>query len=107
MAALSRTPEQRKLANFRYKLWNKYRITPEEFYDLLEQSNFQCSICSKEIKGHGEHQGTKERACVDHNHKTGKVRGILCADCNWGLGLFQDNPELLIKAAKYLNGRNC
>jgi len=39
---------------------------------------------------------------LDHNHKTGEVRGVLCRGCNWGLGQFQDNPTFLKAAAKYL-----
>ena len=41
---------------------------------------------------------------VDHNHATGKIRGVLCCTCNWGLGNFKDNSDLLRKAAKYLDG---
>jgi hypothetical protein len=56
----------------------------------------KCEICECDLNGSGH---------VDHCHKTGEFRGILCTNCNNGLGRFKDSPELLSKAAKYLKGR--
>ena len=47
-----------------------------------------------------------KRVAVDHDHKTGIIRGILCHLCNTAIGLMKDNPEILIEAAKYLRERN-
>lgn len=58
-----------------------------------------CWIC-----GTHDWPGMHGRPHVDHCHKTGKVRGILCAECNSGLGKFKDRPEFLIKAVEYLLG---
>ena len=46
--------------------------------------------------------GRVKRLTVDHNHETNTIRGLLCSNCNTGLGMFSDNPELLIAAAEYL-----
>jgi hypothetical protein len=63
-------------------------------YDALYAAG--CAIC-------GTHDpGTKRRMHVDHDHATGKVRGVLCPLCNVGLGHFKDSPALLAKAAQYL-----
>lgn len=60
---------------------------------LLEQSGL-CRICCVKMKDGSTH--------VDHCHKTGKIRGLLCHRCNPGLAHFDDNPETLIRAAEYL-----
>ena len=84
----------------------RYNITFESYKARLEQQSNRCAICGisfdilKKIKinqvpGLGEPR-------IDHNHKTGKIRGLLCDDCNTALGSFQDNPLILIKAVKYL-----
>lgn len=63
-----------------------YGVTEEQ----IRTENF-CRIC-----------GSKEQLAWDHDHVTSKTRGRLCGKCNRGLGLFQDNPELLVAAANYL-----
>ena len=74
-----------------------FGITLDEYNKLLVNQNESCAICHK-------HQDEFDRAlAVDHDHKTGKVRGLLCASCNNGLGRFKDNKDLLSEAIKYLN----
>lgn len=58
----------------------------------LRKERLVCDICNSDIKLH-----------VDHDHLTGRIRGVLCANCNRGIGLFRDNKELLAKAIKYLD----
>lgn len=65
----------------------------------LEKQQGVCAIC-KGICCSGR------RLSVDHNHITGKIRDLLCGNCNQGLGKFLDNPELLLKAAGYLRKHN-
>lgn len=75
-------------------LKKKYGITEKDYNILLKKNNGGCWICGRKPK--------KRRLCVDHNHKTGQVRGLLCYKCNYGLPWFNDDPELLMKANKYL-----
>jgi len=72
----------------------RYGITLEEKLELLNRQGGKCLICKKDI--------IKNKACVDHNHETGRVRGLLCDRCNHGLGNFKDNIELLQLAIEYL-----
>lgn len=73
-----------------------YDLTPEQYAQMLEAQDGKCAICRHEFTG--ENRDTN----VDHCHKTGKVRGILCPDCNRGLGLFRDDPVLLQRALEYV-----
>lgn len=73
-------------------LKRNYGITVEEHQKMLLKG---CLVCGKANYG-------KRDLAIDHSHISGKIRGMLCGNCNMGLGLFQDNPELLIKAARYL-----
>ncbi len=70
-----------------------YGVTAAAILKLKEDQNFECAIC---------HAALDSRAHVDHDHGTGKVRGILCFTCNTGLGKFRDNVEYLRSAVTYL-----
>ena len=75
----------------------RYGITIEEYEILLDKQNGCCAICLATTGAVGK------RLSVDHNHKTGEVRGLLCDDCNTGLGKFKDDSSLLAKAINYLS----
>lgn len=79
----------------KYHLNKKYNISVDQYNQLLEDCKYSCEIC-----------GCKEDLCVDHDHKTQKIRGILCLKCNAGLGQFNDNSELLQKSIYYLKENN-
>lgn len=78
----------------------KYGLTFEDQEGMLREQNYKCAICGQEIFLFGSSQ--KLIAHVDHDHKTGKVRGLLCKECNSGLGKFRDNTEYLFIAISYL-----
>lgn len=76
-----------------YWLQRNYKISFEEFKAMEDRQKGCCAIC-----------GTKPdyRLCVDHRHDTGKVRGLLCRQCNRSIGQLGDTPEGLLRAYKYL-----
>jgi hypothetical protein len=76
-----------------YHLRRRYGIGQAEVAELLAQQGGKCAIC-----------GAPDPQHVDHDHRNGWVRGILCFNCNGGLGQFRDNPEFLASAIKYLKG---
>jgi hypothetical protein len=77
-----------------------YGLIHEEFTAHWDRQNGACAICGAKLA----HGGRMSNSChVDHDHKTGVVRGLLCLSCNHGLGKFHDNSALLVKAADYLN----
>lgn len=79
-----------------YKLRFKFGITIEEYRKMFEKQENRCAICWR-----GGETITK-KLDVDHNHKTGKVRGLLCGDCNRAIGLFKDDIYRLSNAISYL-----
>ena len=84
-----------KVLNKRYK--ERYGITYDQYKEMLKNQDHKCAIC-----GVDELDSRDEKLCVDHDHDTGKVRMLLCHNCNCGLGHFKDNPSLLEQAAAYL-----
>ena len=79
-------------------LRRKYNIDLQTYEELLLSQNNKCKI-------YGANSNTDNRAeyfVIDHNHKTGKIRGLLCTKCNALLGLAQDNENILEKAKQYL-----
>jgi len=73
----------------------------ELYRTLFEAQDGKCAICGA-IEGHRSRYGKVCRLAVDHDHRTGKVRGLLCGNCNRGLGRFKDLIENLEAAVRYL-----
>lgn len=97
-------------------LWSFYRIRPQEYDARREAQDYRCAVCTRpesELKvrprGRPRLDGTPNsepfRLVVDRCHNSGRVRGLLCAECKVGVGAFQDSPEALMAAARYLLAR--
>jgi hypothetical protein len=82
-------------------LKRNYKITLEMWYDLFDKQCSLCAICKE--PGFKIDPNSKNLLVVDHCHTTGRVRGLLCHNCNRALGLFKDDKERLLKAVEYLN----
>ena len=81
-------------------LKKKYNITISQYDLMLESQSGRCAICHSETPG--------GRGCfhVDHDHDTGRVRGLLCSRCNQGIGLFLDSETIVLSALYYLKLHN-
>jgi hypothetical protein len=101
-------PERHKTNNQRYRKMNpdkvkadsrksnlkwSYGITPEDYDKMFAEQNGRCAICGNE---------STKRLCVDHDHKTGKIRGLLCFDCNKALGFIHDDIRIVENIILYL-----
>lgn len=86
------------------KVCEKRKITLEQYFSMVEKQDNKCGICRKEetcIDGRSKDKSPR-RLSIDHCHRTGKVRGLLCHACNTAIGKFKDDIELLQKAVKYI-----
>ena len=87
------------------RLSSKYGLSPNAARQLFDAANGECEICHEPL--------TLEKTpgmpimCVDHNHVTGKIRGVLCNNCNTALGLMADSIARLQAAIHYLKDRHC
>jgi hypothetical protein len=90
-----REQRQNRAAQFK----RKYGLTLDEYEEMLASQSGGCAICRRTDPG----TINRKFLYVDHVHSTGEVRGILCARCNTGIGMFLDDPTLLLAAVSYLD----
>lgn len=96
--------EARRARSYKYVLKHHYGLTVEDYERLIEEQNNSCACCSDPWDSVVVRQA-HARWCVDHNHATGEVRGLLCNACNAMLGQAQDNVDRLAAGIVYLNER--
>lgn len=90
---------ENQFATWMRSLRRNYRMTPDQFNALWESQDGKCAICHVAMLPRGRNPNA---ACVDHNHETKEVRGLLCRACNHGIGNLKDSPEVLRSAMEYL-----
>ena len=83
-----------------------YGISLSQYTEMYNKQHGSCNICLTPLAYQNIEGSGHKTANVDHNHTTGKVRGLLCNKCNRGLGYLQDNATLLRRAAEYLDATN-
>lgn len=86
--------EEKAAYNRMYNLRKKYGLTEQQYTSMQEEQGGLCALCSR-----------RKKLVVDHCHSTGKVRGLLCDQCNTGMGMLGDTEESLRRATTYLLSR--
>lgn len=86
-----------------YKLQYNFNLTISDYNQILFLQDNKCAICLKEEIIIDNRTNKVKRLAVDHNHTTGKVRGLLCGNCNVGLGKFKEDLFNLQSAYKYIS----
>jgi hypothetical protein len=86
--------------NWEHHLKSKYGITGQDYHDMAAAQNHVCAVCNRPETI--TYANKTRRLAVDHDHRTGKVRGLLCAKCNVMLGYARENSDYLASAMMYL-----
>jgi ribosomal protein L32 len=96
-------PEKRRRDHRQF--WLKaYGLTQDEYSGMLSRQHAVCAICQEPERYIDKRTGERRNLSVDHDHKTGRVRGLLCGACNRGIGQFADDPDRLLRVIDYLRG---
>ena len=98
-------PEKYKLSARKKLLKRNYGLSLETYVDMLNKQSGVCAICGKSETQQSNKKGKIDSLRVDHCHKTGKIRGLLCSKCNFGISQFGDDINLMNIAIKYLKNK--
>lgn len=82
--------------------WESLGVDAHRYQEMLREQNNVCAICGKPERRPDKASGKIKDLAIDHCHATGAVRALLCSNCNTALGLFNDDPALLVKAQAYV-----
>lgn len=96
-----KTAEERSDYAREWHLQRKFKITGDDYDIMLAEQNGVCAVCQKQ-ETHTYKSGKAKDLAVDHDHATGSVRGLLCFNCNQGIGRLKDDPAILRRAALYI-----
>lgn len=82
--------------------WQAAGVDAARYQEMLREQGGVCAVCAQPERAPDGASGKIRDLAIDHDHGTGMIRALLCSNCNRGIGLFNDNPKLLAKAAEYL-----
>ena len=88
-------PNKHALGQWASAIKKRYGVTKEQYEEMLSRQGGVCALCYLKCK-------TGKRLAIDHCHTTGRVRGLLCFNCNLAIGKAQENPTILRRMAQYL-----
>ena len=97
----SRSPKKRLHQHLKYK----YGVTEEDLAEALEKQNNACEICEEPLPDLLVYDNRRRGYAIDHNHDTGKFRGVLCLKCNTLLGMAKEDKNILLAAIDYLESK--
>jgi hypothetical protein len=83
----------------------QYGLTRSDYEEMLVAQRGLCAVCGQPETTIDKKRAAVRKLAVDHDHETGQVRGLLCGNCNHGVGKFRDSPRLLRAASEYLERR--
>jgi hypothetical protein len=95
-----RDTEEHREYDRKRNLKRRYGVDYNEYIQLHNEQEGRCKICTDFIY---TERNSDNQAVVDHDHETGEVRGLLCRDCNTGIGMLKDDANILESAIKYLS----
>ena len=90
-----------KWSSHKHKLRYRYGMSPEDYASLLQSQDGKCAICGR-AESKIDKTGNIQMLSVDHCHRTGKNRGLLCDSCNRAIGALRDDVDTLLKAISYI-----
>lgn len=96
-ASAKKYPENRRRLERKSKLSRKYGITPVEYEAQLKRQRARCAICKTDLR-----KIPQQLVHIDHCHGSGKLRGILCGQCNTGIGSLKDSSFIMTRAIEYV-----
>lgn len=103
LGVVSRCKKCRKQYKYEYILHGKFNITMNEYNKMLEEQNGVCGICKKKIEDVSKR---RKYLCVDHDHNSMKLRGLLCPQCNKAIGTIDENIDTLKNMISYIKEFN-
>ena len=80
--------------------FSNHGLTLDQYHSLVEKQDFRCIVCS--VVPDDSYGGSHDGFHIDHDHVSGRVRGLLCKHCNVGIGMLKDSEEVLLSAVEYL-----
>jgi hypothetical protein len=92
--------EERTKRRRHTNIMSKFKMTVSDYEFLWDKQGGLCAICKRPERA--KRDGVVKYLAIDHDHKTGKIRGLLCSACNSGIGQLQDDPFILAEAIRYL-----
>jgi len=82
-------------------MWAKM-VTENVYNEMLKKQYNKCAICKKPQPKYSIYKWSEKRLSIDHNHSTGRIRGLLCSKCNLAIGLLKEDVKTLKRAIRYL-----